>query len=44
VKKEVKGHQFDSIEAVQAATTQALNSIPEIVSQRAFDEWQTRQT
>ena len=30
MKRELKGHRFDSIEAVQAARTKALNSIPEI--------------
>ena len=44
MKKELKGHRFDSIEAVQAATTKALNSIPETDFQRAFDDWQTRRT
>ena len=42
MKRELKGYRFDSIEAVQAATTKALDSITEI--QRAFDEWQTRRT
>ena len=37
-------HRFESIEAVQVATTKALNSIPETDFQRAFDEWQTRRT
>ena len=36
------GHRFSSNEAVQAATTKALNSILETDFQRAFDEWQTR--
>ena len=44
MKRELKGHRFDSIEAVQAATTKALNSIPETDFQRAVDEWQTRRT
>ena len=44
MKRELKGNRFDSIEAVQAATTKALNSIPETDFQRAFDEWQTRRT
>ena len=44
MKREFKGHRFDSIEAVQAATTKALSSIPETNFQRAFDEWQTRRT
>jgi hypothetical protein len=44
MKRELKGHRFDSIEAVQAATTKALNSIPETDFQRAFDERQTRRT
>ena len=44
MKRALKGHQLDSIEAVQAATTKALNSIPEIDFQRTFDEWQTRRT
>ena len=45
MKRELKGYQFDSIdEAVQVATTKALNSIPETDFQQAFDEWQTRQT
>ena len=38
MKRELKGHWFDSIEAVQAATTKALNSIPETDFQWAFDE------
>ena len=37
-KSELKGHRFDSIKAVQAATTKVLNSIPETNFQRAFDE------
>lgn len=44
VKRQLKGQRFDSIEAAQAATTAALNSIPETDFQRAFDEWQTRRT
>ena len=44
MKRELKGHWFNSIEVVQAATTKALNSIPETDFQRAFDEWQTRRT
>ena len=44
MKRELKGHWFDSIEAVQAVTTKALNSIPETNFQRAFDEWQMRRT
>ena len=44
MKRELKGHRFDYIEAVQAATTKALNSIPETDFQRTFDEWQTRRT
>jgi hypothetical protein len=42
MKKELIGHRFNSIEAVQAAMTKALYSIPETYFQRAFDEWQTR--
>ena len=38
IKRELKGHRFDSIEAVQVATTKALNSIPETDFQQAFDE------
>jgi hypothetical protein len=38
MKRELKGHRFDSIEAVQAATTKALNSTPETDFQQAFDE------
>ena len=41
MKRDLKGHRFDSIEAVQTATTKALNSIPETAFQRASDEWQT---
>ena len=41
MKKELKGHQFDSIKAVQMAMTKALNSNPETDIQRAFDKWQT---
>ena len=37
-------HRFDSIDEVRAATTKALNSIPETDFHRAFDEWQTRRT
>jgi hypothetical protein len=37
VKRELKGHLFDSIKAGQAATTKALISILEIDFQRAFD-------
>jgi hypothetical protein len=44
MKRELKGHWFDSIEVVQEATTKGFNSIPETGFQRAFDEWQTRQT
>ena len=44
VKRELKGHRFDCIEAVQVATTKALSSIPETDFQQAFDEWQTRRT
>ena len=44
MKRELKGHRFDSIEVVQAATTKTLKSIPETDFQRAFDEWQTRRT
>ena len=44
MKRELKGHQFDSIEAVQVAMTKALNSIPETKFQWGFDEWQTRRT
>ena len=44
MKRELKGHRFDSVEAVQAETTKALNSIPETDFQRAFDEWQRRRT
>nr|XP_012151353.1 PREDICTED: putative uncharacterized protein FLJ37770 [Megachile rotundata] len=44
IKRELKGHRFDSIEAIQAGTTKALNSIPETDFQKAFDEWQRRQT
>ena len=38
MKRKLKGHRLDSIEAVQAATTKARNSIPETDFQRAFDE------
>ena len=34
MKRELKGHWFDSIEAVQVAMTKALNSILEIDFQR----------
>ena len=44
MKRELKGHMFDSIQAVQAPTTKAVNSIPETEFQQAFDEWRTRQT
>jgi hypothetical protein len=44
MKRELKGHRFDSIKTVQAATTKALHSIPETDFQRDFDEWQTRRT
>ena len=44
IKRELNGHRFDSIEAVQAATTKALNNIPETDFQWAFAEWQTRPT
>ena len=43
MKRELKGHRFDFIEVVQAATTKALYSIPETGFQRVFDELQTRQ-
>ena len=36
MKRELKGHSFDYIEAVQAATAKALNSIPEIDFQAGF--------
>ena len=44
MKKELKGHRFDSIETIQAATTKAFKSIPETDFQQAFGEWQTRRT
>ena len=44
MKRELKGHRFDSIEEVQAATTKALNSIPKTDFQPAFDEWQKLRT
>ena len=44
MKKKLKGHRFDSIKAVQAATAKDLNSIPEADFQEAFNEWQTRRT
>jgi len=44
MKRELKGHRFDSIEAVQATTTKALNSIPETDFPQAFDEWQIHRT
>ena len=44
MERELKGHRFDSFEAVQTAMTKALNSIPETDFQQAFDEWQTHQT
>ena len=44
MKRDLKGHQFDSIEAVQAATTKALVNISETYFQRTFDECQTRRT
>jgi hypothetical protein len=34
MKRELKGHRFDSIETVQVAMTKALNSIPETDFQR----------
>ena len=44
MKRELKGHQFNYIEVVQAATIKALNSIPETDFQQAIDEWQTCRT
>ena len=44
MKMELKGHQFDSIEAVQAAMTKPLNSIPETDFQWAVGKLQSRQT
>ena len=44
IKRELKGHWFDSIEAVQTVTTKALNSILETDFQRACDEWQMSQS
>ncbi|CAH1970742.1 unnamed protein product [Acanthoscelides obtectus] len=40
IKRVLKGDRFGSIEAVQAATTKTLNSIPETDFQRSFDGWQ----
>ena len=44
MKRKLKVHRFDCIDAVRAATTKALNSIPETDFKRAFDECQTRRT
>ena len=44
IKRELKGHRFDSIEAVQASTTKSINTIPETDFQRAFNKWQMRRT
>ncbi|KAG8287452.1 hypothetical protein J6590_037710 [Homalodisca vitripennis] len=38
MKRKLKGHQFDSIKAVQEAMTKVLNSILETNFLRAFDE------
>ena len=43
MKRELKRHRYDYIEAVQAAL-KSLNSIPETDLQRAFEVWQTRRT
>lgn len=42
IKRQLKGHRFDSVEAVQAATTRALYSIPEDDFQEAFVTWKAR--
>ena len=44
MKRELKEHRLDSIEAVQATTTKSLKRIPETDFQRVFDEWRTRRT
>ena len=44
MKRELKGHRLDFIEAIQAAKTKSLISIPETDFQRTFGEWQTRRT
>ena len=44
MKRELKGHHFDSIEAAQVAMSKALNSIQETEFQQAFDQWQMHQT
>ena len=43
MKRELKRHRYNYIEAVQAAL-KSLNSIPETDLQRAFEVWQTRRT
>ena len=44
IKRQLKGHRFNSIETDQATVKKALNSFPETDFQRAFDEWQTHRT
>jgi len=41
-KRQLQGHRFASVEAVQAAATRALNSIPEKDLKQAFLDWKAR--
>jgi [histone H3]-lysine36 N-dimethyltransferase SETMAR len=42
VKRVLKGHRYGTIQEVQDATTEVLNSIPEEDFAKAFDEWKSR--
>jgi len=40
VKSAAKGHQFELIEDIQRAVTQALNDIPQAAFQKCYKQWQ----
>jgi len=42
IKRQLKGHRFASVEAVQAAATRTLNSIPGKHFKQAFLDWKAR--
>ena len=42
LKRQLRGHRFDTIEEIQAELKKALKAIPEIEFNKCFDDWKKR--